>query len=501
MKKILILLLVITVSYITQGQNSAKEIQRTVIVEQFTTESCPNCPPVLTLLENHMDENPNFILMCHHAGYYTDDYTIPESIEHTEFFNDGGSTYAPAGMVDRHYNGLNNDNMWGVDPGPVFWDGNPYGPNRIDERTAIPAYVDISINGTNNAGELSLTLTADFLADFTHEMGLSLWITEDSIGTTTQSGATEWIHRYTIRDAISERLGDSIKCITDENTSFSKDYTFTIDPTWDESQLYLVAMVGNISNDVNDREIHNAKQIHLSDLQTIEKQTVTLEVTNTEGPVENAIIDINGMQIETDGSGVGQLELPEGNFAYTVEKEGYGTVSGIATVENSQVTVPINLQMVQTVYFTVQHGTQLMEGVNIQIDILNLTTDEAGEASIELPLGTYNYTATYEGYNNYNGTVTLSDEDIYETISMSEIGISNTNLIDFSVYPNPSKGIIHIDINGNGNLSVVNALGKTVLEKKITGDKVITMKELSSGIYFINITSMNKTKTRKVIIQ
>ncbi len=501
MKKILLLFVALSASYLIQGQNTATEIQRTVIVEQFTTESCPNCPPVLTLLEGHMDANPNFILMCHHAGYYTDDYTIPESIDHTEFFNDGGSTYAPAGMVDRHYNGLDNDGMWGIDPGPVFWDGNPYGPNRIDERTEIPAYVDISINGVNNAGELSLTLTADFLSDFTHEMGLSLWITEDSIGTTSQAGAGEWIHRYTIRDAISARLGDSIKCITDENTSFSKDYTFSIDPTWNESQLYLVAMVGNMSDDVNDREIHNAKQVRISALQPIEKQLLTIEVTNTDEPVENATVNINGEQLLTNTDGIVEVELPEGNYAYTVEKENFSTISGVATIENNEVNIPIELQIVHTVHFTVLHGTQVMEGVNIEVDILEITTNELGEASVELPSNTYNYTATYDGYNDYNGSFTISDEDVEETIYMSEVGISNGNFAEFNVYPNPSNGFIHIDISGRGDLSVVNALGRVVFDQEINNEKIITLKDLTSGIYFINVTSMSKTETRKVIVQ
>ncbi|MDA3867244.1 MAG: Omp28-related outer membrane protein, partial [Salinivirgaceae bacterium] len=246
---------------------TTQQEQKVVVLEQFTTEMCPNCPPVLTILEQHLDENPNFIMMAHHSGYYTDWLTIPVSEDHLEFFNDGGSTYAPAGMVDRYYNGEDNDQDGTADPGPVFWDGSTYGTSYIDERTSQPAFLTVNVNGTNADGELSLQVSGEFLNDFTRDLGVSLWITEDHITAENQQGATgSWVHRFSVRGAISDRLGDPIETETTAQGTFNKNYTFTIDGTWNADELYLVAFVNNMSDDVNDREIHNAVQVKLSEL-------------------------------------------------------------------------------------------------------------------------------------------------------------------------------------------------------------------------------------------
>lgn len=60
-----------------------------------------------------------------------------------------------------------------------------------------------------------------------------------------------------------------------------------------------------------------------------------------------------------------------------------------------------------------------------------------------------------------------------------------------SIYPNPSTG--NITIEGTGMVSITNALGQTVLTKKITERETITLPE---GVYFVTI---NK-KTTKLIV-
>jgi len=248
---------------------SSSQLERTVLIEQFTTEQCPNCPPVLQYLENIFDNDPNVIMMAHHAGYYTDFLTTPEASDMTQFFNMGGSTYAPAGMMDRAYDGGDHDQDGTPEPGPVFWDGDPFGQNRIDERKAIPAFVSINICGNYNPStrELNVRLQGEFMNNFSN-VGVSLWVTEDHIAQQNQASAPAGFeHRFVERDAISSLLGDPITSSTNLGDSFDIDYTYTMDAGWNYDNLYLVAFVSKINdNDVNDREIANAVQIKLSDL-------------------------------------------------------------------------------------------------------------------------------------------------------------------------------------------------------------------------------------------
>lgn len=63
---------------------------------------------------------------------------------------------------------------------------------------------------------------------------------------------------------------------------------------------------------------------------------------------------------------------------------------------------------------------------------------------------------------------------------------------EIKVYPNPSKG--NVTIEGNGNLTVTNMLGQIVLIKEIIEKETIT---LDKGIYFVKIGE----KTEKVIVR
>ncbi len=238
---------------------------RPVVLEQFTTENCPNCPPVLKAVEAQLEEaGCSIILITHHAGYYTDFLTNSTAETQASEFVDAG---VPAGMYDRHYNGKDNDNYQGIDPTPTFYNGNPFGKIKYEERLFTPEKASVNINGTNENGELAITVSGNFLEDITHEVGVSLWITEDSILGTQTGGGSNWMHRYSQRAVVSERLGDPITTGTNTGDTYTATYNTTLNSSWNTDQIYLVAFVGNInSSDVNDREILAAKQVKLTNL-------------------------------------------------------------------------------------------------------------------------------------------------------------------------------------------------------------------------------------------
>ncbi len=258
-------------------------MQRMVLFEVFSTEQCPNCPPVDTYIYNYSLNEPNMAVMAHHSGYYTDFLTIPESESPgiMDFYNDGGATYAPAGMSDRFYNGQDNDGDGNPEPGPVFWCGDPYGGNSIATRVAEPAFVSVNIGGTYNTTthQLDATVYGDFITDFTGTIGVSLWITEDNIPESAnpgQAGATgPWTHHDAVRDAISGVWGDQLSTPTTAGSSYSVPYTYNVDATWDYNNLYLVGFVNQINNaDVNDREVHNVFKVKLTDIQPLANNKV-----------------------------------------------------------------------------------------------------------------------------------------------------------------------------------------------------------------------------------
>ena len=75
-----------------------------MLLEEFTTEKCPNCPRVANFVHKAMEE-PDFAgrlnTMENHAGYYTDQLTTTFHDAWRWFYD---NEFAPAVMYDRHAN-------------------------------------------------------------------------------------------------------------------------------------------------------------------------------------------------------------------------------------------------------------------------------------------------------------------------------------------------------------------------------------------------------------
>ncbi len=335
-------------------------IQRLVVFEEFSTEQCSNCPPVVTYLHNYMASEPNMLLMTHHSGFYDDFLTIPESEnDMVELFNDGGSTYAPAGCADRYFfddAGITGD----TDPGPAFWCGNPYGGNAIAARVAEPAFTTVEICGTysQTTHALDAEIFGDFVNDFTGTIGVSFWITENNIPESVspgQAGATSaWTHYYAVRDAISDAWGDEITTPTTVGGSYIETYNFNVDASWAYNELYLVAFVNEIdAGDPNNREIHNAFTVKLSDIAVCQtgnnsiflEDGIQMYPNPTTGilnliNVENSSIDIYNIL------GATVLTIKSANSIEQIDLSNYSNGTYIIKVktENSVVTEKIVLE-------------------------------------------------------------------------------------------------------------------------------------------------------------
>ena len=87
------------------------------------------------------------------------------------------------------------------------------------------------------------------------------------------------------------------------------------------------------------------------------------------------------------------------------------------------------------------------------------------------------------------------------TVDADVLSVDNFNLLELSVYPNPTKG--DWNISGNtviSNVSVYDILGKQVIAlKPNTTETVIDASSLKSGIYFARIEGENGVKSIKLI--
>ena len=153
-----------------------------------------------------------------------------------------------------------------------------------------------------------------------------------------------------------------------------------------------------------------------------------------------------------------------------------------------------------TLTFTVDDGTDPMEGAEIDINGETLTTNASGIASLELVNGEYDYTVSYTGYYDYVGTVTIEDDNEDIAITMDEITGINLISSKFSISPNPSNGNYKISSKSNFTFEIYNISGiKIYSDNEGKTESTIDITEQPKGIYFLKIRAGSDFQIFKLI--
>ena len=99
----------------------------------------------------------------------------------------------------------------------------------------------------------------------------------------------------------------------------------------------------------------------------------------------------------------------------------------------------------------------------------------------------------------FNGTAQVVARSTADVILSSS---SFSQIDGLKMYPNPTKNNLFIEtaLNSNINVSIVNMLGKEVVNANVVNNTV-NVANLTSGIYIVKITEEGKTSTKKLIIE
>ena len=97
----------------------------------------------------------------------------------------------------------------------------------------------------------------------------------------------------------------------------------------------------------------------------------------------------------------------------------------------------------------------------------------------------------------------IIDELTINTVPTFTLSASSFSQIEgLKMYPNPTKNNLYIQtaLNSDINVSIVNMLGKEVVNTKLVNNTV-NVSNLTSGIYIVKITEEGKISTKKLIIE
>lgn len=279
-----------------------KEFKRNLLIEEFTTEQCPNCPfgtatlhDALEILEEEFPGQINTV--CHHSGYYEDWLTTSTSINMLWLFNQGGSTYAPAFMSDR----------MGVFSNPGTAEKMA---NILRNRLVIPSYVGLEIEGEydNENRLLTVTVTGERSTEFCENPArITVYVVENDIKARNQAGATgEYIHNHAHR-ASNDSYGWGEEIEWKEDNTFEYTCELTLKAAWLTNNMEIIAFVSDYnSSDATSCVVENSAKIPFTDFYTdsvdsiIDNVTISTEGNDivVNGEYDNVeVYNINGMKV------------------------------------------------------------------------------------------------------------------------------------------------------------------------------------------------------------
>ena len=99
-------------------------------------------------------------------------------------------------------------------------------------------------------------------------------------------------------------------------------------------------------------------------------------------------------------------------------------------------------------------------------------------------------------------SIQVAEVQLYE----AELGIEESQFSnnDFMVYPNPNHGAFTLKYSGNASLNeaiistITGQLVKNINLSNFSGSQEIALSNVTSGIYFVQISSNNKTVVKKI---
>jgi uncharacterized repeat protein (TIGR02543 family) len=158
---------------------------------------------------------------------------------------------------------------------------------------------------------------------------------------------------------------------------------------------------------------------------TVVTYTVTFTVNDGSAAIEGAVVTFDGNDVTTGSDGKAIFtDVTAASYAYSVSAAGFDDASGSVTVTDADVDETVSLTTSAptfTVTFVVDDGSEVIEGAVVTMNSSSVATDAFGMAVFnDVEAGDYAYTVTANGFSEASGSVTVSDADIQETVSLGE---------------------------------------------------------------------------------
>ena len=232
-------------------------VQRKVLLELFSTERCTACPEAHLAIDAVTPDMDNLIEVGHHAGFYTDRFTIDESVAY-EWFYPSYHVFAPAMLIDRM-------DMRNAFPSLFKYETpimsasatNLKALYALESQRPALVTVDVTSDWNPSSRSLGIDVSGEQLLPIAtpDSVRLYVFVTEDSLYSESQAGASSgFYHRHVPRKSLTPTWGEKV-----DVKEYNRHFDVTLNEEWDEKRMRIVAFVANYnSTDPCDCSVLNA---------------------------------------------------------------------------------------------------------------------------------------------------------------------------------------------------------------------------------------------------
>lgn len=190
-----------------------------ILIEEFTSQSCPNCPDGIKNLRECIAglSNPNKVAwVAHHSGYADDIFTLTGDKSIASKF---GVDFAPACMIDR----MKVTYMKGVTE--LVWHPGYCTTSLLEELITIPANATLSMNAEISMTDSVITVTANGMS-YKKDTYITVMLCQNGIIASQSNGGNNFEHGEVVRAYLTQPLGDGLTL--DEEGNYTSEFEYKL---------------------------------------------------------------------------------------------------------------------------------------------------------------------------------------------------------------------------------------------------------------------------------
>jgi len=204
-------------------------------------------------------------------------------------------------------------------------------------------------------------------------------------------------------------------------------------------------------------------------------------------------------------------DLPDGDYSFLVEADGYAPYEGTFTLTDSDLEVEVSMLPYYKAVFIIE-GQWGEDVPDAEIRIDDQTYPEGEYEIDELVPGDYSYVVSAEHYFDHTGDFSITDEDVEVEVALESDWTSLEELSDgdFRIYPNPASDVLRIEGSDMGSgpyeVQLVNLSGQVVKEREITASQgqfsvALSLSGIHAGMHIVEIRDGDQVFTNMVVIR